>query len=198
MSYCRESNRLSLSSPKHGVEIEAQPFYAQVCPLCDGLLRAYFPWAEGPLNVASFNAGNSWDLQYRGFHYQGYQGMTQNSHFCAKGWAFLAFTPAQSLLILLRGRLAYRGQIPDGDQAELISAGAMLLSGTRCPDGVVLARELVQGRDAFLALRYAAVRSEATPGEYRLALRHEHLALLALLEPLLPELTRRVRRELDI
>lgn len=198
MSYQRESNSLSLSSPKHGVEVEAHPIYVQVCPLCDGLLRAYFPWAEGPLNIASFNTGSSWDLHYRGFHCQGYQGITQNSHFCLKGWAYLAFTPVQSLLILLRDRLAYRGQVEEDDQAELDRAGATLLSGQACPEGLVLARELVQDKDAFLALRYEAVRSEAMSGQYNVALRHEHLAVLALLEPLLPSLTRRIRQELDI
>lgn len=198
VSYQRESNSLSLSSPKHGVEIEVEPFYVQVCPFCDGVLRAYFPWAEGPLNIASFSSGGSWDLHYRGFHHQGYQGIAQNSHFCLKGWAYLAFTPVQSLLMLLRDRLAYRGQVEEDDQTELDRAGAMLLSGQPCPDGLVLARELVQGKDAFLALRYEVVRSEAMPVQYHVALRHEHWALLALLEPLLPSLTRRIRRELDI
>ena len=197
VSYQRENNNLSLSSPKHGVEIEVQPFYVQVCPFCDGVLRAYFPWSEGPMNVPTFNSGSSWDLHYRGFHCQGYHGIAQNSHFCLKGWAFLAFTPVQSLLMLLRDRLAYRGQVEEDDLVELDRAGAMLLSGQPSPDGLVLTRELVQGKDAFLALRYEAVRSEAMPGQYHIALKHEHVALLDILEPLLPSLTRKIRRELD-
>lgn len=170
----------------------------QVCPLCRGLLRAYFPWAEGPLNVGIYNTGNSWDLHYRGCHCQDYQGMTQNSHFCPQGWAYLAFTPAHSLLSLLRDRLSYRGCLDAEDQAALDRAGAMLLSGQPCPEGLVLSRELVQGQDAFLALRYEAVRSDGEVGPYHLTLRHEHLVLLDLLEPLLPDLTGKIRRELDI
>lgn len=198
ITYHRESNNLILSSPKHGIETEVQPLYVPVCPLCSGLLRAYFPWAEGPLNVGIYNTGNSWDPHYRGCHCQDYQGIVQNSHFCPQGWAYLAFTPAQSLLSMVRDRLAYRGHVEEDDQAELDRAGAMLLSGQPCPEGLVLARELIQGKDAFLALRYEAVRRDGEARPYHLALRHEHLALLALLEPLLPNLTRKIRLYLGI
>ncbi|MDP2952020.1 MAG: hypothetical protein Q8O76_01725 [Chloroflexota bacterium] len=198
MTYHRESNTLILSSPKHGTETEVQPLYAQVCPLCSGLLRAYFPWAEGPLNLGIYNTGNSWDLHYRGCHCQDYQGLVQNSHFCPQGWAYLAFTPAQSLLSMVRDRLSYRGCLDAEDQAELDRAGAMLLSGQPSPEGLVLSRELVQGKDVFLALRYQAVRGDGEAGPYHLALRQEHLALLDLLEPLLPDLTGKIRRELGI
>ncbi|MDP2744602.1 MAG: hypothetical protein Q8P00_06020 [Dehalococcoidia bacterium] len=197
ITYHRESNTLILSSPKHGTETGVQPLYVQACPLCSGLLRAYFPWAEGPLNVGIYNTGDSWDLHYRGYHCQGYQGLVQNSHFCPQGWAYLAFTPAQSLLSLLRDRLSYRGCLDAEDQAALDRAGTMLLSGQPCPEGLVLSRELVQGQDAFLALRYETVRAREA-GPYHVALRQEHLALLALLEPLLPNLTGKIRRELGI
>ena len=161
ITYDPEANRLRLT-PRHGpAQVEAKPFYLQLCPFCREVLRAYFAWPQ-PVNAEACEPDRHRQC-YNGFHHDGIQAVVQRIHSCSGGQAFHALSLAFSLDRIMREKLFHCPPDEGERLEELCVAAGRLATGEVDPVPFVLITETVRGQDRFLALPHGALPLAETP-----------------------------------